>query len=232
MTAKTQTTALALLLALSTPLFAQETDGTTTEGAATEEAATTTDDGLAMGIPVGTAEVGQPYIAASFESWEQRCLKTELGADPCELYYLLKDEQGASVAEFSLYGLPKGSDGPAVAGANFMAPLETLLTAGVSMQIDANPAMAYPFSVCSTAGCMARMGFSAEDIAAMKAGAEITITVVPFVAPDQKVTLKMSLKGFTAGMEAVDAANDAADAAAAAAGAAAGTEGGEAAPAP
>lgn len=222
--AKTTISALALLLALAAPLMAQTTDEPATEEAPAEP----TPDELSMGVPAEGEGIGKPYIAATFEAWEQRCLRTELGVDPCELYYLLKDEQGASVAEFSIYGLPEGGQGPAVAGANFMAPLETLLTAGISMQIDDQPAKIYPFTVCSGAGCMARLGFTAEEVAAMKQGAEITILLVPFVAPDQNVTLKMSLAGFTAGMDAVNAANKAADEAAAAAGAAAaaaGTEG-------
>lgn len=233
--AKIQTTALALLFALSAPLAAQTTEEPAAEAAPEEAApATATEDGLSMGVPAEGEGVGKPYIAATFEAWEQRCLRTELGADPCELYYLLKDEQGASVAEFSIYGLPAGGTGPAVAGANFMAPLETLLTSGISMQIDGGTPKSYPFSVCSGAGCMARMGFTAEEVAAMKAGSEVTFLLVPFVAPDANVTLKMSLKGFTAGMDATDTANAAADAAAAAAAAASGTEEGgeEAAPSP
>ncbi len=50
-------------------------------------------------------------------------------------------------------------------------------------------------------------------------GASALITIVPFVAPKEKVELAVPLKGFTAGFEAVVAANDAADAAAIAAGA-------------
>ena len=54
-------------------------------------------------------------------------------------------------------------------------------------------------------------------MAQFKKGANATMTIVPFVAPDQKVELKVSLKGFTAGLDAVAAANKLADAAAAAA---------------
>ncbi len=64
--------------------------------------------------------------AAKFEEWEQRCIRTESGADPCQLYQLLKDDQGKSVAEFTIFGLPAGW--PAVAGATIIVPLETLLT--------------------------------------------------------------------------------------------------------
>lgn len=229
--ARIQNTALAFLLLFAAPLSAQTTEEPVT-AEATEEApaATTTEDGLSIGVPAEGEGIGKPYVAATFEAFEQRCLRTELASDPCELYALLKDDQGASVAEISIYGLPAGGDGPAIAGANFMAPLETLLVAGITMQIDAQPSKSYPFSVCTGAGCLARLGFTAEEIEAMKAGSEVTFQLVPFVAPDAKVSLKMSLKGFTAGMDAVNAANDAADAAAAAA--AVPSEAGEAAPAP
>jgi invasion protein IalB len=160
-------------------------------------------------------QLGDTYLAATFESWEQRCVRTESGIDPCQLYMLLKDQDGNSVAEFTMFSLPKGSEGPAVAGATFIAPLETLLTAGMMLQIDAAAPKAYPFTFCTQIGCVARLGFTAEEVAQMKGGANATITIVPFVAPNEKVTLSMSLKGFTAGLAAVDAANDAADAAAA-----------------
>jgi invasion protein IalB len=217
--AKTTSTALALLLALAAAPLAAQTTEAPAEGEVAVTADSATDDNLAMGQEVGAADgPGSNYTAASFEAWEQRCVRTESGIDPCQLYLLLKDKEGNSVAEFTMFNLPKGSEGPAVAGATFIAPLETLLTAGMMLQIDAAKPKAYPFTFCTQIGCIARIGFTAEEITAMKSGANAVITIVPFVAPDEKVELTMSLKGFTAGLDAVTAANDAADAAAAAAG--------------
>jgi hypothetical protein len=62
----------------------------------------------------------------------------------------------------------------------------------------------YPFTFCAQIGCVVRLGFTAEEVEAMKKGANAVISIVPFVAPDQNVTLNVSLKGFTAGLEAVD----------------------------
>lgn len=236
--AKTKTTALALMLALmSQPLFAQTTEDPPAEAPPTEapaEGAVAGDaasaDGLSMGTELGADDgIGSTYTAASFEAWEQRCVRTESGIDPCQLYMLLKDADGNNVAELTMFSLPKGSEGPAVAGATFIAPLETLLTAGMTLQVDADKPKAYPFTFCTQIGCVARLGFTAEEIDQMKKGANAVITIVPYVAPDERVTLTVSLKGFTAGLQAVDAANDAADAAAAAAAPAEG--GAEAAPA-
>jgi invasion protein IalB len=210
--AKTTTSALALILALAAlPLAAQTTEETP---AATQSV---TPDGLSMGQEIAGNGIGDTYVAASFEAWEQRCVRTENGFDPCQLYMLLKDKDGNNVAEFTVFGLPKGSEGPAVAGATFIAPLETLLTAGMVLQIDAGNPKAYPFTFCTQIGCIARIGFTAEEVDQMKKGANAKITIVPFVAPNERVELALSLKGFTAGLAAVDAANDAADAAAAAA---------------
>lgn len=220
--AKTTSTTLALMLALAAaPLMAQ----TTEEPAKTEEAAPAAPaEDLSLGQEVGGNGVGSTYTSATFEAFEQRCVRTEAGVDPCQLYTLLKDKDGNSVAEFTMFNLPKGSEGPAVAGATFIAPLETLLTAGLQLQIDGGKGKIYPFTFCTQIGCIARIGFTAEEVAGMKKGAAALLTIVPFVAPDEKVELSMPLKGFTAGLDAVTAANDAADAAAAAAG-------GEAAPA-
>lgn len=217
----------ALAMCLATAAMAQETAEPAPEGEAGAAVAgdAPTTEGLSMGAEVGTPPgVGDSYVAAKFDAWEQRCIKTELSADPCQLYQLLKDANGNAVAELSIFSLPEGTEGPAVAGATFIAPLETLLTEGLRMQVDTGKARAYPFTFCAEIGCVARIGFTAEEVAQMKKGANAALTIVPFVAPDQKVALSASLKGFTAGLDAVTAANKLADEAAKAAGAAAPAE--------
>ena len=224
--AKTKTAALALMLAPllalgGAPLFAQTTEEPAEAPAEVPAEAVAADgvsaDGLSMGTEIATGNaVGDTYVAGSFEAWEQRCVRTESGIDPCQLYTLLKDGDGTAVAEFTMFSLPAGSEGPAVAGATFIAPLETLLTAGMTLQIDSGPPKAYPFTFCTQIGCISRLGFTAEEVAQMKKGATATIVIVPFVAPDARVELPVSLKGFTAGLAAVDASNAAADAAVAA----------------
>ncbi len=210
--------AVALWAALAIPLAAGAQE-TTTDPAAPAEAAvegdTATGADLQMGQEVSQDGVGSTYTAATFESWEQRCVRSGTDADPCQLYQLLKDEAGTAVAEITLFGLPSG--GEAAAGATFIAPLETLLTTGLQLQIDAAKAKAYPFTFCAQIGCVIRMGFTQAEIDLMKKGNELTAVIVPFVAQTEKVTLKVSLKGFTAGYDAVNAANAKADAAAKAA---------------
>jgi len=178
------------------------------EGTAAETPAAPADPAsdLSLGAVEGAPEgVGTSYTPATFDAWEQRCIRTADGADPCQLYQLLKDANGNAVAEISLFGLPDGQ--PAAAGATIVVPLETLLTEQLMLAIDSAPAKRYPFSWCASVGCFARVGFTADEVNAFKRGAVATLTIVPVAAPDQKVVLEVSLQGFTAGFEAVNAAN-------------------------
>jgi len=179
--------------------FAQE--------AATPPAVATETPGLSMGVATGPltqeqAAVGDTYLAKNFELWEQRCVKTADGADPCQLYQLLKDGEN-SVAEISMFGLPEG--GQAAAGATVIVPLQTLLTANLTIAIDGTQPKIYPFTFCAEIGCIARIGFTGEEITQFKKGAKAVMTIVPAAAPDQKVNVEISLKGFTAGFDSVNA---------------------------
>lgn len=171
-------------------------DTTTDETTAGNDAAT----GLDMGQEEGVANIPQPYFGDAHGDWRLQCLPNPEGEDPCNLYQLLKDEQGTEVAEVVFFRLPSG--GQAVAGATVTVPLETLLTAQLTIAVDGAKGKRYPFAFCSPVGCYARIGFTAQDIAAFKKGVSATVTLVPAPAPDQKVKLKMSLKGFTAGYNA------------------------------
>lgn len=204
--ARKLTVSLGLILAITTatPLLAQTETTTQVPGA------TATADGLNMGVVAGAppapktqenAAVGETYLAASFELWEQRCVKMEDGSDPCQLYQLLKDKDANSVAEINMFPLPAGSQ--AAAGATIVVPLETLLTANLQLAVDTSAPRLYPFTFCAPIGCVARVGFTAEEVDQFRKGAKATMTIVPAAAPDQRVDLDISLKGFTAGYEAV-----------------------------
>ena len=208
--------ALAAMLA-AVPAVAQDT-GTATEGdaatsdTATDEATTPAaedapaDNGLSLGETVTDENApGAPYIKESHGDWDVRCIRTEDGKDPCQLYQLLKNEDGVAVSEISMFALPEGQQ--AAAGATIAVPLETLLTQQISLKIDAGQPKRYPFSWCSEAGCFARVGFTTEEVGSFKKGSKATLTIVPVVAPDQQVNLDVSLNGFTAGYDAVAAIN-------------------------
>lgn len=194
---------------LTTIAFAQTTTETPPDAATEAPATTAADPGVSMGIPDGmpdqaSAAMNSVYLAAKFDDWEQRCVKREDGSDPCQLYQLLKDAQGNPISEISFFTLPDGS--PAAIGATIMAPLETLLTANMRIAIDKASGKLYPFSFCTVNGCVAKVGFTADELATMKNGSAAYITIVPAAAPDKTVQISLSLKGFTAGYEAIKAA--------------------------
>jgi invasion protein IalB len=202
MTAFLRTSALALILSTAAlAALAQETTDAPAADAPEDSAGA---GALSMGSTTEPA-VGQLYVQGEYGDWDLRCVRTENGRDPCQLYQLLNDAEGNSVAEISLFDLR--DQGPAAAGATIITPLETLLTEQLRLGIDAATPKAYPFSFCSQVGCFSRLGFTAEEVAALRAGSTAKITIVPAAAPGQVVELTVSLAGFTAGFEAVTAAN-------------------------
>ena len=191
-------TALALAALLALPAAAQEN---------TETGAT---PGFDMGTPVDEngqpiaqePQVGQQYIKEEHGDWLIRCLRTENpDEDPCQLYQLLSNEDGVDVAEISLIKLPEG--GQAAAGATIVAPLGTLLTEQITLRVDGGTARRFAFTTCTEGGCISRIGFTAQDVALFKGGANATIRLVPAADPSQEFVLTISLTGFTAGYDAL-----------------------------
>lgn len=146
-------------------------------------------------------QVGAYYNKSTHDAWLLRCLKTQDGKDPCELYQLLKDQAGKSVAEVSVIPFT----GEAAAIINFVAPLETDLQAGLGLQIDAGKNNAYPFLVCAPVGCVSRIGLTEAELGRFKNGNKATVSLLPFGADPKAnlVKLDVSLKGFTAGFNAL-----------------------------
>lgn len=163
-------------------------------------------DNLSMGEPAGEGDgPGTSYVSETFGDWEQRCVRSEEGADPCQLYQLLRDESGNAVAEMSVFPLPSGRE--AAAGSTIITPLETLLTRNVRLSIDDGEARQYPFEFCTRQGCIARIGLTAAEVTQFERGAAGTLVIVPAAAPDQEISLTISLSGFTAGYASVSEAN-------------------------
>ena len=170
-----------------------------------EEAAGETPDGLSMGEEVADEDApGTTYIADRFDAWELRCVHVEEGQkEPCHLFQLMMDVEDNPIAEMNFVTLPNG--GQAVAGGTIVAPLETLLTKQVTLSVDTGAKKRYPFRYCSPIGCFAQIGFSNADVASFKRGVEASLTIFPHFAPDEKITVKLSLAGFTKAYDALKA---------------------------
>lgn len=200
---------LSILALLSTPiaLHAQDTPAPTIPPTAEEQS---DDDGGADASQLGELDMGEeetdsdapgtPYLKETVDDWAMECIRTEDGEEePCQLFQSLSDENDNLVSNVRIFKLPEGQR--AAGGALIAVPLETLLTAQLTIRIDEGQAKRYPFAVCDQLGCYARIGFTSEDIAALKRGANATVSITPFVAPDQPIDLQMSLKGFTAAFD-------------------------------
>ncbi len=199
---RTSLIALSMAVLLPVAALAQSTDTETaqTETEQTENTGSSIEDQLSLGEDANAApEVGQTYVGEIIGDWEMRCIKAEEGEDPCQMYQLMKDSEGTPVAEISIFRLPEG--GRAVAGATIIVPLETSLPQQLTIQVDAGQARRYPFAFCNPIGCYSRVGLVADEVASFRRGNAATVTIVPALAPDQKVDLKLSLSGFTASFE-------------------------------
>lgn len=160
------------------------------------------EDQLSLGEDASAdPDLGKPYTKEVIGSWEMRCIKSVAPDDPCQMYQLLDDGEGAPVAEVSLFRLPDG--GRAKAGATIVVPLETSLQQQLTISVDGGKARRYPYAFCNPVGCYVRLGLTEDDINAFKRGNAAVITIVPALAPDQQVKLNLSLTGFTASYDKV-----------------------------
>ncbi|MGH1413420.1 MAG: invasion associated locus B family protein [Pelagimonas sp.] len=193
---------ISLIAALSAaPVFAQSEEPSAedvAEGAVIKADVPELDMGEDPNAPKPTGP--KTYVKDGFGDWVLQCLEVPEGDDVCQMYQLLKDANGTSVAEVNIFKIQDG--GQAVAGGTFIVPLETLLPQKLTVTVDGGSARRYDYSFCSQIGCYARVGLTAQDIQRFKAGAKATITLVPAVAANKKVSVEMSLKGFTAAYKA------------------------------
>ena len=203
------TTTTVLALALAGPVWAQSTttEETTETTETTETAEQTTEEttdssSVDQEFPVageddGEGEIGQGYLKTKHGEYEVRCIKAEEGQkENCQVYHLLPDSDGNSIAEFTMTALPKGNK--AVAGVDVATPLGTLLTAQVQFKIDGGKTVRYPFTWCDQLACYARFGLTLEQINSMKRGANALFTVRSIAATNTPIEINMSLSGFTA----------------------------------
>ncbi|MBR9841902.1 MAG: invasion associated locus B family protein [Rhodobacteraceae bacterium] len=176
----------AALMTLAAPLSAQVgslSDGSLMDGKPAESANAPKDE-------VSSEKIG---------AWDLQCAKTGPEPRPCRMYQLLTDEENTPVIEMTMYRLPEGA--PAAGGATFVAPLNTLLTAQLSVAIDGVLVQRVPFTLCYEAGCVARMFMSPIEAQAFQNGSKATVSLVPALAPDQVVTVEMKLDGLKKAFE-------------------------------
>ena len=159
--------------------------------------------GLSIGKPLETLrEPGEVYLAGNKGDWNVRCITGNPGEnDKCEIQQLLFLNENTPIADISIFKLPDGE--VAVAAANVMVPLETLLTKKFRFAFSEKLVKEFQYSFCNQDGCLVRMGLLEEDISAMKKGSSSKLSITHISRPDSSINLGLSLSGFTAAFDAL-----------------------------
>lgn len=132
-------------------------------------------------------------LRESHGDWDIRCNSAR--PDDCYMIQTAADDRDRPMVEFSLIRLEAGS--PAPAGATAVVPLGTALPEGLLFQIDNGERLRFAYDFCARAGCVANLALTADQIAAMKRGLFAVITIKPAARPDQPISVRISLRGFT-----------------------------------
>ena len=159
--------------------------------------------GLSLGKPLETLrDPGEIYLAGTKGDWNVRCITGNPGeADRCEMQQLLFINENNPIADISIFKLPAGE--VAIAAANVMVPLETLLTKNFRFSFSEESTKEYPYSFCNKSGCLVRMGLLEEDVEAMKKGASSEMSITHISSPESAINLNLSLDGFTAAFDII-----------------------------
>ena len=190
--------AIIAFLVVSPVTFAQET-ATVEETETSNSTEFKTAEEL---VQASKPAIGEGYLREKYGEWELRCIKAEVMKDEeCRVFNFLVDQDGNTIAQLDMQFLSTG--GKAVAGVDIATPLGSLLTAQVILKIDAGKAKRYPYTWCDQQGCYARFGMTQEEIEAMKRGAKANVIISSVAAPDQPLSMDLSLSGFTAVWNAI-----------------------------
>lgn len=175
--------------------FAAAQDTSTAEAPAETTEAPAEDAAPVVPLTKETAEIGQGYRTTNGD-WNVDCEKTVSGDDPCLMNQVLRNDEDFAIMETEVTRLASGSGSAAVL--LIKTPLMTMLPEGVTLRIDGGDPARIPFFFCDSSICMARANLRDQDVAAFKRGSKAELRIVPVAAPDQSVTVEMSLSGFTA----------------------------------
>jgi invasion protein IalB len=159
--------------------------------------------GLSLGKPLETIrKPGEIYLAGNKGDWNVRCITGNPGdIDKCEIQQLIYLNENTPIADISIFKLNPGEI--AVAAANVMVPLETLLTKKFRVAFSEDNVKEFPYSFCNNNGCLIRMGLKEEDVDAMKKGSASKLSITHISDPNAAIDLNLSLEGFTAAYEVI-----------------------------
>lgn len=151
---------------------------------------------LALSLPVTAQLGGQMRTGPTHQDWQVLCEQTPQGGENCFISQAIADEEGDPVMQVSLGRV----DGESVIVIHL--PLGLDLRYGILLEIEENLQLEMPYQVCLPEGCRVVGRADNDLLAAMRAGRNFNVVLVPFGA-EQPVAIQGSLMGFTAGYRAV-----------------------------
>lgn len=137
-----------------------------------------------------------------FEDWRTKCEKLpDDQGEQCFIFQTLIDEEAKQAVLQTVVGYlgdGKAQQQPAII---FTVPLGVALRAGIGVKIDDGEVMRIPYENCNPVGCVAGMPLDDKVLAALKRGLKSTVFVHD--GAGRRISLEVSLKGFTAGFNAL-----------------------------
>lgn len=152
--------------------------------------------GLAV---VGSAAQAQSATENSFKDWKVRC--EQVSADrprECRMIHVVRLKDTNQRVLLAMIGYAPNQPDPI---AVFEVQLNTLLGAGVSLQIDEGQPKTVGYQFCHAQGCRASMQLTGDLISAMQRGQKFTVSYVDL--RQRRINIPASLSGFTAALAAL-----------------------------
>ncbi len=150
---------------------------------------------LILGPTAGLAAVkdGQKY-----QDWTGKCEQLpDNKGEQCFIFQTLTDEEAKRPVLQTVVGYLQDGK-PALI---FTVPLGVALRAGLGLKIDDGEVSRIPYENCNPVGCVAGVPLENKLISSLKRG--LKATVVVFDGSGRRISLELSLKGFTSGFDAL-----------------------------
>lgn len=140
---------------------------------------------------------GASSLRETFQDWIVACVQNE--TKRCALSQQQTQEKGQRVLGIEIQASPDGKTATGI----LVLPFGLALDAGVTLQIDDQPAQApLRFSTCLSGGCLVPLNFDDAFLSALRTG-ETLKTTAKAADSGQAISLSVSLKGFSVGFDRV-----------------------------
>lgn len=140
-----------------------------------------------------------PEEGKTFDDWKVGCDKKPDSEEKiCHLQQLITEGEKKNPVLMVAAGYLPGREAPTII---VTLPLGVLLPPGLTLQVDDNDAVAFPFEVCDPVGCRAGIELKDPLLKQFKSGNKAKLT---FASMQRKpIGVPISLSGFTAGLKSL-----------------------------